>query len=100
MKDKTIFELQDKIKFLTDLYNTSNKSCHDYEDILNGLKRTIEIFKKSNDNNESESLKLRTIINETNSTLDKKTEDYQDLERSKCNLQNDNNILKNEINLL
>ena len=60
----------------------------------------MDILRKSNDNNQRESLKLRTFINETNSTLDKKTEDYQDLERSKCNLQNDNNILKNEINLL
>ena len=100
MKDKTISELQEKIKCLTDLYNITNKSCRDYEDVLNGLKKSIDIIKHSNDNSERETVKLRANLDEANIALEKKIEDYQELERVKTLIQNENEMLKNEVTLL
>jgi chromosome segregation ATPase len=96
-KEKTISELHEKIRCLNELNSTTRKSCRDYEDMLKGMKRTIDIMKKSNDDSDAEMMRVKISLDEAKENLVKKNDEYECLEKIKTSLQNEIEMLKNEI---
>ena len=93
-KDKIISELNEKYRCLNDVNSNTKKSCRDYEDILNGMKRTIDIMKKSSDDGDSEVRRTKTTITELQDNLKRKNEEFENLEIIKNSLQSEIKIRK------
>ena len=69
----------------------------DYEDMLNGMRRTIEIIKKSTEEGESELKRVNHSLVEVKHNLEKKNEEYSNLLKIKVSILNEMDLLKNEL---
>lgn len=78
-KDRFNSELIEKIRSLNELNINTKKRCNDYEDMLNGIQKTIDIIKKSNKDKDDEIIKLAIENDDLKKEKEKKESIIQNL---------------------
>ncbi len=96
-KDRFISEQNEKIISLTNLNENLKKSLHDYEDMLTGLKKTVEIMKKANNSNEIDIQNLNITLIEQKEIIDNKNLEICELESKTVEQVNEIDMLKQDV---
>ena len=96
-KDRIILELNEQISSSSILNENLKKSLKDYEDMLTGLKKTIEIMKKSNNNNNATHQNLNKTISDQMEIIDSKNRELSVFEIKNNELIYEIELLKKEL---
>ena len=96
-KDRFISEQTEKIMSSSSLNENLKKSLKDYEDMLFGVKKTLEIIKKSNCNNDVSIQNLNKTVIEQQEIIEFKNQAVNEMESKNIELSNEIDFIKQEI---